>query len=180
MGVQTRANMMKLISTLALVAVASAQYAPAPVVKVVKEIPQPYAYEYGVADDYSKANCEVNRSHDKVSKKSTALFRPFRPFSAIDGTFGKLQWADGTFAHTLGKVNGSHDKVSKKSTVLYRPFRPFSALDGALGKLQWADGTFAHALGKVNGSHDKVSKKSTALFRPFRLFSALDGALGKL
>merc|ERR1719486_296666 len=46
---------MKLISTLALVAAASAQYAPAPVA-VVKEVPQPYAYEYGVADDYSKAN----------------------------------------------------------------------------------------------------------------------------
>merc|ERR1719397_481943 len=51
-AVQTSAKMMKLISTLALVAAASAQYAPAPVV-VAKEIPQPYAYEYGVADDYS-------------------------------------------------------------------------------------------------------------------------------
>ena len=116
-------------------------------------------------DTYTFAHAlgEVNRSHDKVSKKSTALFRPFRPFSAIDGTFGKLQWADGldkdyilkkdkfflweenfldtyAFAHALGEVNGSHDKVSKKATVLFRPFRLFSALDGALGKLQWADG----------------------------------------
>ena len=48
-------------------------------------------------DTYAFAHAlgEVNGSHDKVSKKSTALFRPFRPFSAIDGTFGKLQWADG-------------------------------------------------------------------------------------
>merc|ERR1719266_2246955 len=61
---QGRANMMKLISTLALVAVASAQYAPAPVVKVVKEIPQPYAYEYGVADDYSKANFRKTETQD--------------------------------------------------------------------------------------------------------------------
>merc|ERR1712088_849090 len=28
----------------------------APVVKVVNELPEPYTYTYGVADDYSKAN----------------------------------------------------------------------------------------------------------------------------
>merc|ERR1712037_728216 len=65
--VQTRANMMKLISTLALVAVASAQYAPAPVVKVVKEIPQPYAYEYGVAADHTNGFvAEVTYSGEAV------------------------------------------------------------------------------------------------------------------
>jgi len=118
----------------------------------------------------------LDSAHSQVCHQSTLL----RPFSALDGTFGKLQWADGTFAHALGKVNGSHDKVSKKSTALFRPFRPFSAIDGTFGKLQWADGAFAHALGEVNGSHDKVSKKAAVLFRPFRPFSALDGALGKL
>ena len=73
---------------------------------------------------FAHALGKVNGSHDKVSKKSTALFRPFRPFSALDGALGKLQWADGldkdhilnkiiflwedkyfdtyTFAHTLG------------------------------------------------------------------------------
>merc|ERR1712223_1217249 len=63
MGVQTSANMMKLISTLALVAAASAQYASAPVA-VVKEVPQPYAYEYGVADDYNKANFRKTETQD--------------------------------------------------------------------------------------------------------------------
>ena len=48
-------------------------------------------------DTYAFAHAlgEVNGSHDKVSKKSTALFRPFRLFSALDGALGKLQRADG-------------------------------------------------------------------------------------
>ena len=43
-------------------------------------------------DTYAFAHAlgEVNRSHDKVSKKAAVLFRPFRPFSALDGALGKL------------------------------------------------------------------------------------------
>merc|ERR1712158_258740 len=36
----------------------------APVVKVVKELPEPYAYTYGVADDYSKANFNAAETSD--------------------------------------------------------------------------------------------------------------------
>merc|ERR1712110_995120 len=36
----------------------------APVVKVVKELPEPYTYTYGVADDYSKANFNAAETAD--------------------------------------------------------------------------------------------------------------------
>ena len=37
--------------------------------KEVKEIPKPYAYQYAVADDYSKANYQKTESQDSnVSK----------------------------------------------------------------------------------------------------------------
>merc|ERR1712098_384444 len=36
---------------------APAYHAPAPV--VVKEVPEPYTYSYGVADDYSKSNFQA-------------------------------------------------------------------------------------------------------------------------
>ena len=39
---------------------------------------------------FAHALGKVNGSHDKVSKKSTVLYRPFRPFSALDGALGKL------------------------------------------------------------------------------------------
>merc|ERR1712212_672258 len=95
MGVQTSAKMMKLISTLALVAAASAQYAPAPVV-VAKEIPQPYAYEYGVADDYSKANFRKTETQDAAGN--------------VGGSFtialpdGRIQTTTYTADHTNGFV----------------------------------------------------------------------------
>merc|ERR1712025_664451 len=38
-------------------------YAPAPSYHE-KEVPQPYAYEYGVADDYSKANFKKTETQD--------------------------------------------------------------------------------------------------------------------
>merc|ERR1711953_1396637 len=109
MGVQTRANMMKLISTLALVAVASAQYAPAPVVKVVKEIPQPYAYEYGVADDYSKANFRKTETQDAAGN--------------VGGSFtialpdGRIQPTTYTADHT----NGFVAEVSYSGEAIFPP-----------------------------------------------------------
>merc|ERR1712121_238804 len=50
-----------LIPSLFLLSVTSAQYAP----YVEKELPpQPYAYEYGVADDYSKSNFRKTETQD--------------------------------------------------------------------------------------------------------------------
>merc|ERR1712037_174142 len=104
MGVQTRANMMKLISTLALVAVASA-----PVVKVVKEIPQPYAYEYGVADDYSKANFRKTETQDAAGN--------------VGGSFtialpdGRIQ----TTTYTADHTNGFVAEVTYSGEAVYPP-----------------------------------------------------------
>merc|ERR1719264_604848 len=103
------ANMMKLISTLALVAVASAQYAPAPVVKVVKEIPQPYAYEYGVADDYSKANFRKTETQDAAGN--------------VGGSFtialpdGRIQ----TTTYTADHTNGFVAEVTYSGEAVYPP-----------------------------------------------------------
>merc|ERR1712223_214094 len=108
MGVQTSANMMKLISTLALVAAASAQYAPAPVA-VVKEVPQPYAYEYGVADDYSKANFRKTETQDAAGN--------------VGGSFtialpdGRIQ----TTTYTADHTNGFVAEVTYSGEAVYPP-----------------------------------------------------------
>merc|ERR1739846_94226 len=109
MGVQTRANMMKLISTLALVAVASAQYAPAPVVKVVKEIPQPYAYEYGVADDYSKANFRKTETQDAAGNVGGSF--------TISLPDGRIQ----TTTYTADHTNGFVAEVTYSGEAVYPP-----------------------------------------------------------
>ena len=58
---------------------------------------------------FAHALGKVNRSHDKVSKKSTVLFRPF---SALDGALGKLQWADGLDKdHILNKINFFYGRI---------------------------------------------------------------------
>ena len=58
-------KLFQLLTAATLLAVAAAQYAPAPVYKPVEKLaPQPYAYEYGVADDYSKANFQKTESQD--------------------------------------------------------------------------------------------------------------------
>merc|ERR1712223_402832 len=103
MGVQTSANMMKLISTLALVAAASAQYAPAPVA-VVKEVPQPYAYEYGVADDYSKA--ETQDAAGNVGGSFTIALPD-----------GRIQ----TTTYTADHTNGFVAEVTSSGEAVYPP-----------------------------------------------------------
>merc|ERR1712072_379907 len=70
----THFNMYKLLVSAALLAAVMADappaYAPAPayhaapVYKEEKLPPQPFAYEYGVADDYSKANFKKTESQD--------------------------------------------------------------------------------------------------------------------
>jgi len=125
---------------------------------------RPFATLYGAFGElqwadrtFAHALGKVNRSCDKVSKKSTFLRRSFATFN---GAFGELQWADRTFANALGKVNRSCDEVSKKSTFLRRPF---PTLNGAFGELQWADRTFANAACQVNRCCYKVAKKSPFL-----------------
>merc|ERR1711892_828888 len=57
--------MFKLLTAATLLAVAAAQYAPAPAYHPVEKLaPQPFAYEYGVADDYSKANFKKAETQD--------------------------------------------------------------------------------------------------------------------
>merc|ERR1739842_284947 len=107
MGVQTSAKMMKLISTLALVAVASAQYAPAPV--VVKEVPQPYAYEYGVADDYSKANFKKAETQDAAGNVAGSF--------TIALPDGRIQ----TTTYTADHTNGFVAEVTYEGTPVYPP-----------------------------------------------------------
>merc|ERR1712004_355895 len=68
---------------------------PAPVA-VVKEVPQPYAYEYGVADDYSKANFRKTETQDAAGN--------------VGGSFtialpdGRIQTTTYTADHTNGFV----------------------------------------------------------------------------
>merc|ERR1719499_2576168 len=72
-------KMFKLLAAAALVAVVAADgppaygappaYHPAPAYKPVEKLPpQPYAYEYGVADDYSKANFKKTETQDAEGK----------------------------------------------------------------------------------------------------------------
>ena len=101
-------HLFQLISTLALVAAASAQYAPAPVA-VVKEVPQPYAYEYGVADDYSKANFRKTETQDAAGN--------------VGGSFtialpdGRIQ----TTTYTADHTNGFVAEVTYSGEAVYPP-----------------------------------------------------------
>merc|ERR1712226_1339103 len=109
MGVQSSVKMMKLISTLALVAAASAQYAPAPHVVVEKEVPQPYAYEYGVADDYSNSNFRKTETQDANGN--------------VGGSFtialpdGRIQ----TTTYTADPVQGFVAEVTYSGEAVYPP-----------------------------------------------------------
>ena len=95
--------------TLALVAAASAQYAPAPHVVVEKEVPQPYAYEYGVADDYSKANFRKTETQDAAGN--------------VGGSFtialpdGRIQ----TTTYTADHTNGFVAEVSYSGEAIFPP-----------------------------------------------------------
>merc|ERR1712046_109937 len=94
MGVSNRPhfNMYKLLVSAALLSAVIADsppaYAPAPayhaapVYKEEKLPPQPFAYEYGVADDYSKANFKKTESQDgngfvaDVTYEGTPVYPP--------------------------------------------------------------------------------------------------------
>merc|ERR1712178_449867 len=121
MGVSpsTEHNMYKLLVSAALLAVAVADNAPAyapapayhaaPVYKEEKLPPQPFAYEYGVADDYSKANFKKTESQDGNG--------------VVTGSFvialpdGRIQ----TTTYTADHTNGFVADVTYEGTPVYPP-----------------------------------------------------------
>merc|ERR1712106_556697 len=90
-----------------LVGVASSQaYAPAPVPKLA---PQPYAYQYGVADDYSKANFQKSETQDAdgVVQGSYTIALPD----------GRIQ----TTKYTADHYNGFLAEVTYEGAAVYPP-----------------------------------------------------------
>merc|ERR1712027_115672 len=113
-------KMFKLLAAAALVAVVAADgppaygappaYHPAPAYKPVETLPpQPFAYEYGVADDYSKANFKKTESQDAEGK--------------VVGSFvialpdGRIQ----TTTYTADHYNGFVADVTCEGTPVYPP-----------------------------------------------------------
>merc|ERR1712116_38835 len=82
----------------------SSQYVP-----VEKLPPQPYAYEYGVADDYSKANFKKTETQD-ANGVVTGSFTIALPD-------GRIQ----TTRYTADHVNGFVAEVSYEGTPVYPP-----------------------------------------------------------
>merc|ERR1719187_341823 len=85
---------------------APAPYHPAPVEKLP---PQPFAYEYGVADDYSKANFKKTETQDAegVVKGSFTIALPD----------GRIQ----TTTYTADHYNGFVADVTYEGTPVYPP-----------------------------------------------------------
>ena len=89
---------------------APAPYHPAPApYKEEKLPPQPFAYEYGVADDYSKANFKKTETQDAngVVAGSYVIALPD----------GRIQ----TTKYTADHVNGFVAEVSYEGTPVYPP-----------------------------------------------------------
>merc|ERR1712055_349378 len=103
-------NMIQLLFSAVLVAITTAkpQYAPAPYVE--KELPpQPYAYEYGVADDYSKANFKKSETQDAGGNVAGSF--------TIALPDGRLQ----TTTYTADHVNGFVAEVSYSGEAVFPP-----------------------------------------------------------
>merc|ERR1711931_326985 len=106
-------NMYKVILASALVATAfaagpPAYGAPAPYAPE-KLPPQPYAYEYGVADDYSKANFKKTETQDANGLVSGSF--------VIALPDGRIQ----TTTYTADHVNGFVADVTYEGTPVYPP-----------------------------------------------------------
>merc|ERR1712106_1236479 len=103
-------TMFKLLTAATLLAVAAAQYAPAPAYHPVEKLaPQPYAYEYGVADDYSKANFKKAETQDAGGN--------------VAGSF-TIALPDGrirTTTYTADHTNGFVAEVTYSGTAVYPP-----------------------------------------------------------
>merc|ERR1712109_228667 len=88
---------------------APAPYHPAPVYKEEKLPPQPFAYEYGVVDDYSKNNFQKTETQDAEGK--------------VAGSF-KIALPDGriqTTTYTADHYNGFVAEVTYEGTPVYPP-----------------------------------------------------------
>merc|ERR1712123_477392 len=83
-------------------------YKPAPY-KEAKLPPQPFAYEYGVADDYSKANFKKTETQDAEGKVAGSF--------TIALPDGRIQ----TTIYTADPVNGYVAEVSYEGTPVYPP-----------------------------------------------------------
>merc|ERR1712106_895601 len=109
-------NMYKPVILSALVAAISAAgppaygpvpaYHPAPVEKLP---PQPYAYEYGVADDYSKVNFKKSETQDAEGKVAGSF--------TIALPDGRIQ----TTTYTADYYNGFIAEVTYTGTPVYPP-----------------------------------------------------------
>merc|ERR1712183_1087158 len=112
-------NMYKLLVASALLAAALADsppaygapapYHPAPVYKEEKLPPQPFAYEYGVADDYSKANFKKTETQDAEGKVAGSF--------TIALPDGRIQ----TTTYTADHYNGFVAEVTYEGTPVYPP-----------------------------------------------------------
>merc|ERR1712071_462272 len=100
--------MFRLLSAVALLAVVSSQYAPAPYVEE-KLPPQPYAYEYGVADDYSKANFRKSETQDAGGNVAGSF--------TIALPDGRIQ----TTTYTADHTNGFVAEVTYSGEAVYPP-----------------------------------------------------------
>merc|ERR1711922_15682 len=85
-------------------------YHPAPAYKPVEKLPpQPYAYEYGVADDYSKANFKKTETQDAEGKVAGSF--------TIALPDGRIQ----TTTYTADHYNGFVAEVTYEGTPVYPP-----------------------------------------------------------
>merc|ERR1712128_368913 len=103
-------TMSKLLTAATLLAITAAQYAPAPAYHPVeKPAPQPYAYEYGVADDYSKANFKKAETQDAGGNVAGSF--------TIALPDGRIQ----TTTYTADHTNGFVAEVTYSGTAVYPP-----------------------------------------------------------
>merc|ERR1711923_595393 len=86
-----------------------APYHPAPVYKEEKLPPQPFTYEYGVADDYSKNNFKKTETQDAEGKVAGSF--------VIALPDGRIQ----TTTYTADHYNGFVAEVTYEGTPVYPP-----------------------------------------------------------
>ena len=104
--------MCQVLAVAALVGVAAAApagppaYGPAPIEKLP---PQPFAYEYGVADDYSKANFKKAETQDAYGNVAGSF--------TIALPDGRIQ----TTTYTADHENGFIAEVTYEGTPVYPP-----------------------------------------------------------
>merc|ERR1712168_379753 len=105
-------KMYKVLALAAIVALANADSPPAygaPAPVVYKETPEPFAYEYGVSDDYSKNNFRKTETQDANG--------------AVQGSFtialpdGRIQ----TTKYTVDDYSGFVAEVTYEGTPVYPP-----------------------------------------------------------